>query len=321
MASTSAALRRRRRAERMFKRAVRRIRRFFASYVSPLGWAVTGAGIACLIAFPFLGWYELLVFGIVAMVMMLAAIVLSLGNTRFHASIVVSNHRVTVGDTVSVIVGIDNTGRTPTTTARGYLPIGDAHERFNIPMLAPGQSKQTDVEFRTVSRAILPIGPLRIRKGDPFGLVRHEKELADRIGPVDALVTAEAKGIALAYEVSRQMGLKEFIVIRKSVKAYMKDVVETTVNSITTTEMQRLYLDGVEADKIRGKNICLLDDVISTGESKRAMETLVQQACANEVARAAVLAEGEAADRKDIIFLKKLPLFHVDEQGHHTELA
>lgn len=90
--------------------------------------------------------------------MMLAAIVLSLGNTRFHASIAVSNHRVTVGDTVSVIVGIDNTGRTPTTTARGYLPIGDAHERFNIPMLAPGQSKQTDVEFRTVSRAILPIG-------------------------------------------------------------------------------------------------------------------------------------------------------------------
>ena len=165
----------------MFKRAVRRIRRFFASYVSPLGWAVTGAGIACLIAVPFLGWYELLVFGIVAMVMMLAAIVLSLGNTRFHASIVVSNHRVTVGDTVSVIVGIDNTGRTPTTTARGYLPIGDAHERFNIPMLAPGQSKQTDVEFRTVSRAIMPIGPLRIRKGDPFGLVRHEKELADLI--------------------------------------------------------------------------------------------------------------------------------------------
>ena len=83
----------------MFKRAVRRIRRFFASYVSPLGWAVTGAGIACLIAFPFLGWYELLVFGIVAMVMMLAAIVLSLGNTRFHASIVVSNqHRQNADD-------------------------------------------------------------------------------------------------------------------------------------------------------------------------------------------------------------------------------
>ena len=138
MASTSAASRRRRRAERMFKRAVRRIRRFFASYVSPLGWAVTGAGIACLIAFPFLGWYELLVFGIVAMVMMLAAIALSLGNTRFHASIAVSNHRVTVGDTVSVYRRHrQHRQNADDHTHGGYLPIGDAHERFNIPMLAP----------------------------------------------------------------------------------------------------------------------------------------------------------------------------------------
>ena len=100
----------------------------------------------------------------------------------------------------------------------------------------------------------------------------------------------------------------------------MKDVVETTVNSITTTEMQRLYLDGEDEDKILRKNISHQDDVISTGESMRAMETLVQQAGANVLARAAVLAEGEAADRMDIIFLKKLPLFHVDEQGHHTEI-
>lgn len=100
------------------------------------------------------------------------------------------------------------------------------------------------------------------------------KELADRIGPVDALVTAEAKGIALAYEVSRQMGLKEFIVIRKSVKAYMKDVVETTVNSITTTEMQRLYLDGVEADKIRSKNISTWTMSISTGRVHASVETV-----------------------------------------------
>ena len=138
------------------------------------------------------------------------------------------------------------------------------------------------------------------------------KELADRIGPVDALVTAEAKGIALAYEVSRQMGLKEFIVIRKSVKAYMKDVVETTVNSITTTEMQRLYLDGVEADKIRGKNICLLDDVISTGESLSALEALVEKAGGNIVGRMAILAEGDAQNREDILYLEKLPLFHPD---------
>ena len=138
------------------------------------------------------------------------------------------------------------------------------------------------------------------------------KELADRIGPVDALVTAEAKGIALAYEVSRQMGLKEFIVIRKSVKAYMKDVVETTVNSITTTEMQRLYLDGVEADKIRGKNICLLDDVISTGGSLLAMEHLVELAGGTVVDRIAVLAEGAAAQRQDIKFLAPLPVFNAD---------
>ena len=83
MASTSATSRRRRRAERMFKRAVRRIRRFFASYVSPLGWAVTGAGIACLIAFPFLGWYELLVFGIVAMVAMTPLITIQLVGLAF----------------------------------------------------------------------------------------------------------------------------------------------------------------------------------------------------------------------------------------------
>ena len=78
-------------------------------------------------------------------------------------------------------VDIDNPGRTPTTTARGDLPLGEAHERFGIPMLAPGQSKQTDIEFTTVSRAVLTVGPLNIRKGDPFGLVRHEKALAERI--------------------------------------------------------------------------------------------------------------------------------------------
>ncbi|PWG64431.1 DUF58 domain-containing protein [Bifidobacterium callitrichidarum] len=179
--ASTAIARRRRRRERSFRRAVRTVRRFFASYVSPLGWAVLAAGLACLIAFALLGWYELLVFAIVAAVMLLSAVVLSLGNTRFNAAISASNRRVTVGDMVSVLVDIDNKGRTPTTNARGDLPIGDAHERFTIPMLAPGQAKQTDVEFRTVSRAILPIGPLRIRKGDPFGLIRHEKELAERL--------------------------------------------------------------------------------------------------------------------------------------------
>ena len=99
-------------------------------------------------------------------------------------------------------------------------------------------------------------------------------ELVKRIGQVDAVVTAEAKGIALAYEISRLLGLKEFIVARKSTKTYMKNVVSASVHSITTAGEQHLYLDGVDADKIRGKRVCLLDDVISTGESLHALEVL-----------------------------------------------
>lgn len=133
--------------------------------------------------------------------------------------------------------------------------------------------------------------------------------LAERIGPVDAIVTAEAKGIALAYEVSRQLHLKEFIVARKSVKNYMQDVVSHEVNSITTSGTQKLYLDGIDAKKIKGKNVCILDDVISTGESLNALEALVLQAGAKVVKKAAVLAEGDSAKRKDIVFLERLPLF------------
>lgn len=134
-------------------------------------------------------------------------------------------------------------------------------------------------------------------------------ELAKKIGNVDAVVTAEAKGIALAYEVSRQLGLKEFIVARKSTKSYMKDVVSASVHSITTAGEQHLYLDGKDADKIRGKRVCLLDDVISTGESLHALECLMENAGAEVVKKAAILAEGDAADREDILFLQKLPLF------------
>ena len=144
------------------------------------------------------------------------------------------------------------------------------------------------------------------------------KELAAKIGEVDAVVTAEAKGIALAYEVSRLLGLKEFIVARKSVKSYMTDVVSTEVNSITTKGTQKLYLDGVEAAKIKGRKICIIDDVISTGESLKAVETLVEKAGADVIRRAAVLAEGDAASREDIIFLQKLPLFSISEDGDYS---
>lgn len=145
-------------------------------------------------------------------------------------------------------------------------------------------------------------------------------ELAKQIGMVDAVVTAEAKGIALAYEISRLMGLKEFIVARKSTKSYMKDVVSASVHSITTAGEQHLYLDGVDAEKIRGKKVCLLDDVISTGESLKALEALMDNAGASVVKKAALLAEGDAASREDIVFLQKLPLFEKTGEGEYEPL-
>lgn len=137
--------------------------------------------VAAAIAFTILGWHELLAMATVCALMLLAAVSMSLGNTSFHASIDVSDRHATVGDTVQVRVAIDNPGNAPTASARGDLPIGDNHERFTIPMLAAGQSRQTDMEFTAMARAVLMVGPLSIRKGDPFGLVRHEKRLADRI--------------------------------------------------------------------------------------------------------------------------------------------
>ena len=122
--------------QRSLRRIKHRIKRLVTSYMSPLGWAVTGLTIASLITFTILGWHELLSMAIVFACMMVAAILLSLGNTSFTATIDVSSRRVTVSDTAKVDIRIDNPGRTPTTSARGDLPIGDNHERFSIPILA-----------------------------------------------------------------------------------------------------------------------------------------------------------------------------------------
>lgn len=141
--------------------------------------------------------------------------------------------------------------------------------------------------------------------------------LAEQIGNCDMIVTAEAKGIALAYEISRQLGLKRFIVARKSVKSYMKDALETKVRSITTTSEQHLYLDKIESDLIRDRDICILDDVVSTGESLAALETLAEKAGARVIKKACILAEGKAADRDDLIYLQKLPLFRKTENKEY----
>lgn len=153
--------------QRSLRRIKHRIKRLVTSYVSPLGWAVTGLAIASLIAFTILSWHELLTMAIVFTCMMVAAIMLSLGNTSFTATIDVSSRRVTVSDTVKVDVCVDNPGRTPTTSARGDLPIGDSHERFAIPMLAAGQSRQTTVEFTAVWKTLgrNDLGSLEVEKG------------------------------------------------------------------------------------------------------------------------------------------------------------
>ena len=133
--------------------------------------------------------------------------------------------------------------------------------------------------------------------------------IAKKLPEVDFIVTAEAKGIPLAYEISRVLNLNEYVVARKSVKAYMEEPIEVEVNSITTTNSQKLYLNNQDAKKIKGKRIALVDDVISTGQSLKALERLVEKAGGKVLAKAAILAEGDAKDRKDIIFLEELPLF------------
>lgn len=141
------------------------------------------------------------------------------------------------------------------------------------------------------------------------------QELVNRLPEVDYLMTAEAKGISLACEMSRLLGMKEFIVARKSRKPYMVDPLSHTVHSITTQKEQTLWLDGCDREKIRGKRVALVDDVVATGESLEAIEQLAVAAGANVVARAAILAELQSVYRKDLIYLKKHYVFRPKEDG------
>ena len=125
----------------------------------------------------------------------------------------------------------------------------------------------------------------------------------------EVILTAETKGIPLAAELARCLGMKRYVVARKSVKAYMDDAVWVEDRSITTKGVQKLCLDGVDKARITGKNVLLLDDVVSTGGSMKALMELADKAGGKIVGEACVLAEGAAAERKDLIFLETLPLF------------
>lgn len=133
-------------------------------------------------------------------------------------------------------------------------------------------------------------------------------ELLKKCPAHDVVVTAEAKGIPLCYEMARQ-GCRDYVIARKSVKVYVRNPISVEVSSITTKGVQMLHMPGDKAERIRGKRVLIVDDVISTGASLEALESLVNKAGGNVVGRAAVLAEGDAAERDDIIFLEKLPLF------------
>lgn len=147
--------------------------------------------------------------------------------------------------------------------------------------------------------------------GDTELVCASAKALAARLPEVDVLVTAEAKGIPLVFEVSKLLGMKNYIVARKSIKAYMDAPLVHEVESITTKEKQMLCLDGNDIALVNGKRVAIIDDVISTGESLRAVEELVKKAGGEIIVKAAILAEGDAADRKDIVYLEKLPLFPI----------
>ncbi len=134
------------------------------------------------------------------------------------------------------------------------------------------------------------------------------EELLKKVPEFDVILTAESKGIPIGYELARQSG-KKYIVARKGLKLYMTNPVSVEVKSITTDHKQTLYLDENDMNCLKGKRVLIADDVISTGESLNALIALVEKAGGNVVCSSAVLAEGDAADRKDIVFLEKLPLF------------
>ncbi len=148
--------------------------------------------------------------------------------------------------------------------------------------------------------------------GDPEMSEAAARELLKKVPEYDYIITAESKGIPLAHEMARLAGDKKYFVARKKKKLYMYDILECKVQSITTVGEQVLYLDGADAALMKGKKILLVDDVVSTGESAAALVKLIEMAGGELAGIATILAEGDAANRTDIVYLEKLPLFNAN---------
>ena len=148
--------------------------------------------------------------------------------------------------------------------------------------------------------------------GDPELTTACAEALLAKIPEYDYMITAEAKGIPLIHEMARLAGNQKYMLARKGTKLYMRDILHVTVNSITTNREQHLYLDGNDAALMKGKRILIVDDVVSLGESMHALEQLVEAAGGIVCGRATILAEGDAANRTDLVYLEKLPLFTKD---------
>ena len=153
--------------------------------------------------------------------------------------------------------------------------------------------------------------------GDPELTTACAKELLKKAPDYDYMITAESKVIPLVHEMARLAGNQKYFLARKKPKLYMQSVFEVDVRSITTDGVQKLYLDGADAEIMKGKKILIVDDVISTGESLSALEKLVEKAGGIICGKMTILAEGKACDRDDIIYLEPLPLF--DKNGDPIE--